>query len=896
MSASKKMNIVDIENGLEEIAKKQFTPKEYGKELILLFSSPNTLKRISTNKANEPEFENGILWREKLHYAPCDPGDINQTLEKLQNSTKSVKAKVRLLIVNDGSHILVYDRKYEELTDCPIHSIKNEPQLFLCLTGQEGFRREEENDVDIKATGKLAKLYDELVKENPDWLEGEQRHSLNHFMTQIIFCLFAEDTDIFSKNILTKTLKNRAGIDGNEATAVLVDIFNFLDVADEKRSNNSAWLLDFPYVNGGLFSGEAKVPLFTPTSYRYLIEAASLDWKHINPDILGSSIQAIVDPKLRSNLGMHYTSVPNILKTLEPLFLNDLRDNLFEARHSKKRLNEFLKRLSKIVVFDPACGSGNFLVIAYRELRKLELQTMDALRDLSEGASMAFGFTSVISLSNFYGIEYADFAAETAKLALWIAEYQQNSRFSAAFGTDIPALPLRDSGNIECENALLLDWEKILPPIKNHECYLVGNPPYLGSKNQSKSQKLDMEYVCKNKISKYKSLDYVCAWFIKASELINETDASFSFVATNSICQGSHVPTLWPFIRNLGLEIVYAYQPFKWKNNAASNAGVTCVIVGVAKENPKRIKKLFSEESYISADQINGYLLPMKDILIKQSSKRNDGIPSLLRGSSPTDSGNLILSHQEAEELLERNPSIKPFLKRLIGSNELINNERRYVLYLKDASVEQLILPEIKCRLDAVEAFREKSPKEKTRLQAKTPHLFGEDYHHDSIQTMVIPVRSSENRPYMTPDIFHGGEVVTNLAFALYDSELWHLSIICCRMHLIWVDTVCGKLETRRTYSNTLGWNIFPMPPLSKEKKDQLNAAARSILLTRENHFPCTIADLYSPSKMPNDLRQAHEENDALIESFYREKKFIDDNERLNHLFELYVDTTKGSA
>ena len=622
MSAVKKLNIVDIENGLEELANRNLSPAEYGKDLIALFSSAATLKRLGTNKTNTSDFEDGLLWREKLHYVPCSPGQLNSTIDAVKKSDKTLKAKVRLVVVNDGSHILVYDRKYDELTDCTIDKIKDEPQLFLPLAGQEGFRREVESEVDIKATGKLAKVYDALIERNPEWLEGDKRHALNHFMTQIIFCLFAEDTGIFEvKDIFTKALKNRAGSDGEQATQVITEIFSVLDVKESNRTAIATWLTEFPYVNGGLFSDEVLVPEFTPKAYRYLLEAASLDWKHINPDILGSSIQAIVDPTMRGNLGMHYTSVPNILKTLEPLFLDELRNELLKARHSPKHINAFLERLSKVVVFDPACGSGNFLVIAYRELRKLELQALDALRDLQGGASLGFGFSSVISLSNFYGIEYADFAAETAKLALWIAEYQQNSRFRAAFGAEIPALPLRDSGNILCANSLRIDWLEFCKPTGEEKVYLASNPPYLGATWMSKEQKSDVKSVCSKYTKQFKTLDYVCCWFLKGAEYCSAVDAALAFVSTNTVIQGSHVPILWPIIFEKGIEISFAYTSFKWRNNASHNAGVTCVIIGLS-EKCERKKYLFNKDGEkLIANNINGYLLDFENIFVYKTSK-----------------------------------------------------------------------------------------------------------------------------------------------------------------------------------------------------------------------------------------------------------------------------------
>ncbi len=815
MSAVKKLNIVDIENGLEELANRDLSPKEYGKELIALFSSSTTLKRLGTSKANTSEFENGLLWREKIHYVPCAPGQLNATIDAVKKSDKTLKAKVRLVVVNDGSHILVYDRKYDELTDCTIDKIKDEPQLFLPLAGQEGFRREEESEVDIKATGKLAKVYDALIERNPEWLEGDKRHALNHFMTQIIFCLFAEDTGIFPKDIFTKALKNRAGSDGEHATQVITEIFGVLDLDEPHRKDIAPWLAEFPYVNGGLFSGEALVPVFTSKAYRYLLETAALDWKHINPDILGSSIQAIVDPTMRGNLGMHYTSVPNILKTLEPLFLNELRDELLKARHSKKQINAFLERLSKIVVFDPACGSGNFLVIAYRELRKLELQALDALRDLEGGASLAFGFSSVISLSNFYGIEYADFAAETAKLALWIAEYQQNSRFIAAFGSDIPSLPLRDSGKILCANSLRVNWSEICTVNPETETFLVGNPPYLGVSLMSDEQKEDMKQVFEGVVKNYKFLDYVCAWFLKGSNFCENKQHSFAFVATNSIVQGSHVPYLWPILLKGNMEIGFAYTSFKWSNNAANNAGVTCVVVGMRNKSSKQ-KLLLKGNEVVNARNINAYLVDAENIFIEKRAKPITSRPKMDYGSKPVDGGHLILTKEEVEKLTTEYPHSKEIIRKLVGSQEVIKGTVRYCIWVtkKDLILAESI-PPIKDRIEAVRKFRLDSPKKQTKDSANSPFAFGEVRHLEADTTLVIPSHSSENRRFLPIGHLSAGEIVPNSAFAIYENSMMALSILVSRMHLIWVKAVCGQLETRIRYANTLAWNTFPLPKLT---------------------------------------------------------------------------------
>ncbi|GGB66478.1 hypothetical protein GCM10011607_28880 [Shewanella inventionis] len=891
-----KLNILDIEQGLELLANRNVSPLEFGLELLLFFSSANTVKRITTTKTSLSDLPDGTLWKEKFHYAPSAPGDADATLTKLKQSQQSNKGKVRLLITFDGKTVLIFDRKYDELTQTTLSGLKNEPQIFLPLIGEEGFRQSDESKVDIKATAKLAKLYDAIIEHSGQWLIGDKRHLMNNFMTQLIFCLFAEDTGIFPVGIFTRTLNNRSGREGQDATSVIETIFNVLDKPQDQRGDVPGWLADFPYVNGGLFSGAAHVPPLSPKAYRYLLEAASLDWKYVNPDILGSSIQAIVDPELRGDLGMHYTSVPNILKILDPLFLDDLRQQLFNARHSKKKIDEFLVRLSKVVVFDGSAGSGNFLVIAYRELRKLELQALDAFRDLNQGASMSFGFTSVVSLNQFYGIEYADFAAETAKLALWIAEYQQNARFAAAFGTSIPALPLRDSGNILCGNALRQDWSKFCPIKDGYEYYIVGNPPYLGSSKMGKEQKQDMELVFKGQSTTFKTLDYVCAWFLKAAEYCQGKNASFALVATNSIVQGGHVPLLWPLIFDMGMEIGFAYTSFKWKNNASNNAGVTCVIVGVRNVASKP-KFIFTNENKLLSKNINGYLLDSVNVDVCKSTLPMFNLPPMDRGSSPIDGGGLILSADEANKIRLENPNLSQLIKKYVGSNELINGLERYCLWIDEDNLQLALSSDfIAARLEQVKLMRNASSKQQTIDLASSPHKFGEIRQYNSKLTIVIPRVSSESREYLPVDVLTQGEIISDRNFGIYDGPLWAMAIIASKMHHVWIATVCVRLEERFSYSNTIGWNTFPIPDLTEDQKEQLNQSARAVILKREEYYPKSIADLYDPKKMPQDLLQVHDANDRLVDSLYREKPFADQNERLSHLFELYIQRTQGKS
>ena len=849
------VNIATIEKGLDDLAAKSLSAKAYGMELLPIFiNSKSQLKTIQTSKQNKSDLEGGLIWRQRLHYAPAQPGKCDDVLDRLKTSKLTRKHKVRLLITSDGSTVLVYDVKFNEITSSTTKDIKNEPQVFLPLIGQERSREIRESPIDIKATAKLAKFYDALVEANPEWL-SQRRHDLNHFMTQMIFCLFAEDTGIFPKDILSKTLIERAGPEGKCATDVISEIFTSLDIDD--RSQYPEWLADFPYVNGGLFSGAAAIPSITPKAYRYLEECWKLDWKGVNPDILGSSIQAIVDEEMRGDLGLHYTSVPNILKVINPLFIDGLREQLWKARSSKKKIEEFLQRLSRIKVFDPACGSGNFLVIAYREMRKLELDAMDALRDLSGGASMAFGFNSVVSLNNFYGIEYADFAAETAKLALWIAEYQQNARFTAAFGESIPALPLKGAGNILCGNALRLDWDDFCPPDDSAETYIVGNPPYLGHSVMSSRQKDDLKQVFSGSKVNYKSLDYVTGWFWLAAEYIKGNNARSSFVATNSICQGSQVPVLWPSLFSLGVEIGFAHTSFKWSNNAANKAAVICVIIGLqdAEMFDKKTKTIISENDETQCQNINAYLLPSANFIVSASSKPLNALPPMLWGNKATDGGNLILTEDEKDKLLDESSESARFIKGFVGSQEFIKGLKRYVIWIEDSDDETARgIPAIHERIDKVRNFRANSKAAETRPAAEYPHRFRQIQGVANELSIVIPSVSSERREYLPCGVLTNGEIVSNLAFAIYDSDLWVVSLITSRLHLLWIKTVCGKLKTDFRYSNTLGWHTFPVPELTEEQKNALEQSARKIILTREEHLGATIADLYDPNKMPDGV------------------------------------------
>jgi hypothetical protein len=766
-----------------------------------------------------------------------------------------------------------------------------------------------------------------LLSENPEWATSERRHDMNHFMARLIFCFFAEDTDIFNgTGLFTQTVERMSERDASNTHEVLEAIFRAMNVKVTERAEVQprlpSWANGFPYVNGGLFSGNTEVPRFTRMARTYLLHAGGLNWKQINPDIFGSMIQAVADDEERGALGMHYTSVPNILKVLNPLFLDDLRAQLAEAGDNERKLLNLRKRMARIRVFDPACGSGNFLVIAYKQIREIEAEINRRRSELQLGTE--------IPLTNFRGIELRDFPAEIARLALIIAEFQCDVLYRGQKDALAEFLPLDSQNWIVCGNALRLDWLNICPPTgtgvklvaedlfstplkqttidfenEGGETYICGNPPYLGSTWQTNEQKADLEAIFTARTKNWKSLDYVAGWFMKAADYGTRTKSAAAFVSTNSICQGQQVPILWPLIFETGHEISFAYTSFKWTNLASHNAGVTVIIVGVASFS-QRNRNLFtvSDDGNVNAkvaDHINAYLVPGKHVIVEKSSKPLSGISEMLFGSKPVDGGNLLFSLDELESLGLSRQDKERYIRPIVGSEEFISGKQRFCLWIEDkdaasASVHPVIGP----RLQMVRSMRLSSSKVVTQRGADWPHRFDERRQTGNETVVIVPSVSSETREYLPVGYMQKGSIISNLAFALYDAPLWNMTLIASRLHLIWIGTVCGKLETRYRYSNTIGWNTFPVPMLTEQNKEDLTACAEGILLAREAHFPATIAALYEPDNMPDNLRHAHERNDEVLERIYIGRRFRNDTERLEKLFDLYtkmtVDATKVAS
>ncbi len=917
------MNAVEIEAALSDLAIEPFDAQEFPYQFLAAFGNKEVaLKRLRTGNNNASDLPNGVLLRNNIHLATCAVGKVAETLQALRLSPSTAKAKAKFILATDGETLDAEELITGETVTSAYTDFPNHFGMFLPLAGISTIKEIKDNPIDVRATGRLNKLYVELLRQNPEWAKAERRGDMNHFMSRLIFCFFAEDTGIFnSTGLFSKTVEQMSERDGSNAHEVLEAIFRAMNIKTQDRANAQPklpnWAGVFPYVNGGLFSGSTEVPRFSRIARTYLSHAANLNWKEINPDIFGSMIQAVADDEERGALGMHYTSVPNILKVLNPLFLDDLRAQLEVCGENKAKLLNLRKRMARIRVFDPACGSGNFLVIAYKQMREIEAEINRRRGEEHLG--------SEIPLTNFRGIELRDFPAEIARLALIIAEFQCDVLYRGQQDALAEFLPLDAENWIVSGNALRLDWLSICPPSgtgvkvlsddlfntpldqkeidfenEGGETYICGNPPYLGSTWQSVQQKDDLRAVFDHRCKSWKSLDYVAAWFMKAADYGKRTPCVAAFVTTNSICQGQQVPILWPCIFATGHDIAFAHTSFKWNNLASHNAGVTVAIVGISSQKPK-LRRIFSvteigQTAIKEVGHINAYLAPGFDLVVEKASSPLSSQSEMSFGNKPVDGGFLLLTSDELMSLQLNDDQRQRLVRRVYGSAEFIRGTERYCLWISDENLEEaMAITAIAMRIKSVRAIRLASKDKGANDMAERAHQFREMYAGNS-HTIIVPSVSSESRPYLPVGILDDRSVVTNLAFALYDAPIWNLSLIASRLHLVWISTVCGQLETRLRYSNTIGWNTFPIPVLTEQNKADLDACGEAILLARESHFPSTIADLYEPEKMPENLRLAHERNDEVIERIYIGRRFKNDTERLEKLFELYAKMTANAT
>ncbi|MDR0250046.1 MAG: lactate dehydrogenase [Burkholderiales bacterium] len=980
------MNAVEIEIAISELAQQPFDREAFPFAFLQAFGNKETtIKRLRSGASNKSDL-GGVLQTNNIHIAVAEAGEVTKTLAALRNSPATTKAKARFILATDGTDFEAEDleSKDGETVACAYQNFPDHFGFFLPLAGITTVKQIRDSSFDIRATSRLNRLYVELLRDNPDWGAADRRPEMNHFMARLIFCFFAEDTDIFNgTDLFTKTIEQMSARDSSNTHQVIGEIFRAMNTPISERTLKRPspasvrgageraddapplpnplpqgeegtshvprlpnWADAFPYVNGGLFSDKMIVPRFSKIARSYLLHIGSLDWTKINPDIFGSMIQAVADDEERGALGMHYTSVPNILKVLNPLFLDDLREKLAEAGDNSRMLLNLRKRIAKIRVFDPACGSGNFLVIAYKQMREIEAEINRRRGEIER--------PSEIPKTNFRGIEIRDFAAEIARLALIIAEFQCDTLYRGEKLALAEFLPLNAQNWIVRGNALRLDWFSICPPTgagvklladdlfetpldqaqidfenEGGETYICGNPPYLGSTWQTDEQKAELQAIFAKRAKNWKSLDYVAGWFMKAADYGTQTPTTAAFVSTNSICQGQQVPILWPLIFATGCQIQFAHTSFKWANLASHNAGVTVAIIGITAQprSPRRLYSVtglpviprevaesmqhlpvnrrldsvscgFAQNDALDVKEveyINAYLVNGTDVIVDKTSRPLSGQAEMSFGNKPVDGGYLLLSKDEVTALGLTSMQHDRFIRNIYGSAEFIRGLERYCLWIEDEHLsEAQAIPAIRQRIDGVRAMRLASRDTGANEMATRAHQMRE-MNIGRTQTIVMPCVSSESREFLPVGLVDQNSTITNLAFALYDAPLWNMALIASKLHLIWIATVCGKLKTDFRYSNTLGWNTFPVPTLTEKNKADLTHSAEEILLAREHYFPATIADMYDPERMDKEfplVRQAHEQNDETLERIYIGRRFKNDTERLEKLFELYTKMT----
>lgn len=888
------MNLAEIEQHVADLDVDQGFDLIY--DLLRAYGLPKaSIGRLRSGTHDRSGRVDERLWKGKVYYRFVQGGgDLHELIDAAKSDPRIVKERPRFLIVRDSVHLLAVDTKTAATLDTPLSDLPSHAAFFLPWAGIEKTQLENLNYADVKAAEKMARLYDEIIKGNEITTE-EAVHSLNVFFSRLLFCFFAEDTGVFERGQFTNAVASMTTADGEDVHRFLDDLFRVLNTPLSARNDLPGHFRDFGYVNGNLFNQRGSSPTFSTKARRIMLECGTLDWSQINPDIFGSMIQAVVHPSQREGLGMHYTSVENIMKVIRPLFLDDLHEAYEAAADSPIKLQRLLERISGIKVFDPACGSGNFLVIAYKELRRLEHRTLQRISEIDPRKRGLFKLSG-LRLENYFGIEIDDFACEIATLSLWLAKHQMNLEFFDLFGKAISLIPLKETGSVVCGNATRVDWETVCPKAGDGEVYVLGNPPYLGSSMQNEEQKAD--FVNFFGTTNYpKNLDYISLWFLKGARYISDGRADLGFVSTNSVCQGDHVGLMWPFILDAGARISFAHTSFLWSNQAKGKAGVTCVVIGLSART-KKIRSLYSDGQKREVENINPYLTAThRNTIVTRRSVSICGLPEMLMGNKPTDGGHLILSGAEVAVLLNESPEAKKFVRRFLSGDDFLNGKVRYCFWIDDDDAEEAAAVDFVNRRMALVTRARKAGSTTAQAMADRPHRFLQRPHR-SAPAIAVPAVSSERRQYIPLGFLDDQTVVSNKIYVAYGAEAWVFSLLQSRMHMVWAAAVAGRLESRYSYSNTLVYNTFPVPDLSDSNMQALVAGAFEVLDAREQFVGRTLAELYDPDKMPEALRRAHRRLDQTVDLLYRKREFAADEERLELLFEMYEDliTKKDGA
>lgn len=885
-----RITLKDVEEKIKPLGNKLSYDKEFIFDLLAVYGRAQgnitRLRNGQLNVANDKEHE--VAQKGIVYFKPSSATDdeLYTVIDDLKTDPAVVRYSTRFVIATNYKTLLAIDTRTGESLDIPIREIDRHYTFFLPWAGMEKAQFIAERHADVKAAEKMAKLFDALIAHN-GYTTALEWHNLTTFFTRLLFCFFAEDTKIFEKGQFSNAVASYTQPDGSDLKDFLTVLFASLD--DKDKEGYPSHLAAFPYVNGQLFSNFSQIPEFNKQSRDLLLESASkLDWSDINPDVFGSMFQAVVRPGERTSLGQHYTSVPNIMKTIEPLFLDELKEEFNNSYDDARKLEKLLARIGDIKIFDPACGSGNFLIIAYKELRRLEHAILERQGELTGQSQQTF-LGSRINIENFYGIEIDDFPHEVAILSLWLAKHQMNLEFTEKFGIDLPLIPLKESGNIVHANAARINWNEVCPNNREDEIYLVGNPPYYGSSRQTSGQKLDLAKAFEG-FDYSRNLDYISIWFIKGAQYISQSNAQLAFVSTNSVCQGDHVGMLWPYIYDYGLEIGFAHTSFKWSNSAKGSAGVTVIIVSL--RNSSRVNRqvqLYSDGIHQEVDHINAYLAPAKDVIVHRSSRPVNGLPQMTRANAATDDGIFTLSDIELKNLTETDKSI---VKRYFGSEEFLNDIKRYVLWL-DADSYALYSSNsiVAMKINDVKEFRLGLKAGDSRRLAQVPYQF-KGPKEIKRNAIIVPRVFSERREYVVAGYLSKDDIIGDSAIGIYEADPYVFGLISSRMHMAWVRAVAGRLKTDFRYSSAIVYNNFPVPPMTEAEKANIEEKSFAVLDARESHPEKTLAEMYDPDKMPDDLRAAHRELDEAVDAVYRKKPFENDEERLAHLFDLYETMT----
>jgi type I restriction-modification system DNA methylase subunit len=843
----------------------------------------------SVKKADNKQGFIDLLWKGVILVEHKSRGkSLDKAMQQAKDYFPGLKEHElpKYILVSDFQRFRLYDLDTDINTEFELKDFINQIHLFGFIAGYEKRTYKDEDPVNIEAAELMGKLHDLLEG------VGYTGHDLEVYLVRLLFCLFADDTGIFDKGIFWEYIDLHTKSDGSDLAMHIASIFHILNTPTEKRLKNlDSNLAQFPYVNGKLFEEVLQPAAFDSKMREMLLKACALDWGKISPAIFGSMFQAVMNPKERRNLGAHYTSENNIQKLIKPLFLDDLHLEFEKVKNNPAKLKEFHQKIANLHFLDPACGCGNFLIITYRELRELEIKILRELYRKDESFVDVRIFIQV-DVDQFFGIEYDEFAVRVAEVAMWLIDHQMNIKVSHEFGQYFVRLPLSKAAKIVHGNSLRIDWETVVEKEKLN--FILGNPPFVGKQLQNAEQKADMQYVC-NSIKNSGVLDYVSAWYIKAAQLIQNTNIRCAFVSTNSISQGEQVGIIWQELyNNYKIKIHFAHRTFSWSNEAKGNAAVHCVIIGFGLEDIEN-KRVFEyvnikgEPTERKVKNINPYLVEGNDLVILSRSKAISTVPNINFGSMPNDRGYLILTESEKEEFLNNEPDAQKWIRPYTGAQEFINGYSRYCLWLVGIQPQELKqLKGIAQRVEQVKRVRSQSSRDSTRKLADFPALFGENRQPDT-DYLLVPRVSSERRKYI-PIGFISQEVIGNDQVLLIpNATLYLFGILTSEMHMTWVRYVCGRLESRFRYSNTIVYNNYPFPENVNEKqKQKVETAAQAVLDTRAKYPDSSLADLYDPLTMPPDLVKAHQILDKAVDLCYRPQPFVNELNRIEFLFNLY--------